>query len=113
MRKQVKAALASVMVAGGMIGLAAPAAAAQEGNAGPWEMPDVRGEKLSRAISAVLDVTGDVDLDVQIRNRVDTQAVINYTAWEVCAQGPRAGTEISKEDKRVILAVRRPNTSGC
>lgn len=113
MRKQLKMALAAVVAAGGMVGVAAPAAAAQEGNPGPWEMPDVRGEILQRAINSVLDVTGDVDLKLQIRNRLSAQEVINYTNWEVCAQSPRGGEEISPKSKRVVLVVRRPNTSGC
>lgn len=76
-------------------------------------MPDVRSEKLSRAIDSVLSVTGDVDLDLRIQNRVSAQEVINYTNWEVCAQSPRGGSEISKKTKRVIFAVRRPNTRAC
>ena len=113
MRKQLKTALAAAMAAGGMLTVAAPAAAAQEGNPGPWEMPDVRGEILDRAIDSVLSVTGDVDLDLEIRNRKDVREVINYTNWEVCAQAPRGGQNISQKAKRVILVVRRPNTSGC
>ncbi|WP_374157623.1 hypothetical protein ACEWX3_21370 [Mycobacterium sp. G7A2] len=113
MRTQFKVALAAVMAVGGMVTVAAPAAAAQEGNPGPWEMPDVRGEILQRAIDSVLDVTGDVDLDLEIRNRLSAQEVINYTNWEVCAQAPRGGENISQKAKRVILLVRRPNTSGC
>ena len=113
MRKQLKIALAAVMAAGGMLTVAAPAAAAQEGNPGPWEMPDVRGEILQRAINSVLSVTGDVDLDLELRNRKDAREVINYTNWEVCAQAPRGGQNISQKAKRVILVVRRPNPSGC
>ena len=113
MRKQLKIALAAVMAAGGMLTVAAPAAAAQEGNPGPWEMPDVRGEILDRAIDSVLSVTGDVDLDLEIRNRKDVREVINYTNWEVCAQAPRGGQSISPKAKRVILVVRRPMTRGC
>ena len=113
MRKQLKVALAAVMAAGGLVGVAAPAAAAQEGNPGPWEMPDVRGEVLQRAIDSILSVTGDVDLDLELRNRKDVREVINYTNWEVCAQAPRGGQNISQEAKRVILVVRRPNTTGC
>ena len=113
MRKQLKVALAAVVAAGGVVTLSAPAAAAQEGNAGPWEMPDVRGEILQRAINSVLDVTGDVDLDVELRNRKNAQEVINYTNWEVCAQSPRGGQIIPKKTKRVVLLVRRPNTTGC
>ncbi len=112
MRKQIVAGLA-MAVSAGMFGFAAPAAAAQEGNPGPWEMPDVRGEKLQRAINDVLDVTGDVDLDLRILNRVTTQEVINYTNWEVCAQSPRGGSNISQKTMRVILAVRRPETRAC
>lgn len=114
MRKHIKVALATIMAAGGMVGIAAPAAAAQDGNPGPWEMPDLRGEKLQRAIDAVLDVTGDTaELELQIRNRLNTLEVINYSNWEVCAQYPRGGDTISQKAKRVVLAVRRPNTSGC
>ena len=113
MRKQLKIALAAVTAASGMLAVAAPAVAAQEGNPGPWEMPDVRGEILQRAINSVLDVTGDVDLNLDIRNRKNAQEVINYTNWEVCSQAPRGGQSISQKSKRVILVVRRPNTSGC
>ncbi|WP_418602668.1 hypothetical protein [Mycolicibacterium sp. SCSIO 43805] len=114
MRKQFVATLAAMMAASaGMMGFAAPAAAAQEGNSGPWEMPDVRGEILQRAIDSVLSVTGDVDLDLELRNRKDVREVINYTNWEVCAQAPRGGENISQKSKRVILVVRRPNSSGC
>lgn len=113
MREYIKVALATIMAAGGILGMATPAAAAQDGNPGPWEMPDVRGEILQRAIDSVLDVTGDVDLDLEVRNRLSAQDVINYTNWEVCAQAPRGGSEISMKTKRVILVVRRPNTSGC
>ncbi len=52
-------------------------------------MPDVRGETLQRAINSVLSVTGDIDLDLEVRNRKDVRQVINYTNWEVCAQAPR------------------------
>ncbi|WP_425003624.1 hypothetical protein [Mycolicibacterium sp. S3B2] len=113
MRKQLKIALAAVTAAGGMLTAAAPAAAAQEGNPGPWEMPDVRGEILQRAVDSVLDVTGHVDLDLEVRNRLSAQEVINYTNWEVCAQAPRGGQNISQKAKRVILVVRRPNATGC
>lgn len=113
MSKQFKMALAAVVAAGGVLTLAAPAAAAQDGNPGPWEMPDVRGEILQRAINSVLDVTGDVDLDLELRNRKNAQEVINYTNWEVCAQAPRGGQNISQKAKRVILVVRRPMTRGC
>ena len=112
-RKQFKMALAIVLAVGGMVGVAAPAAAAQDGNPGPWEMPDVRGEILQRAINSVLDVTGDVDLDLELRNRKNAQEVINYTNWEVCAQSPRGGQNINKKSMRVILVVRRPMTRGC
>jgi len=113
-RKQFAAVLAAtVAVSAGMMGLAAPAGAAQEGNPGPWEMPDVRGEILQRAINSVVNVTGQIDLDLEIRNRLSTQEVINYTNWEVCAQAPRGGQNISQKAKRVILVVRRPNTRGC
>ena len=114
MRKQFAATVATtVAVSAGLFGFATPAAAAQEGNPGPWEMPDVRGETLQRAIDSVLSVTGDVDLDLDIRNRKDARQVINYTNWEVCAQAPRGGESISQKTKRVILVVRRPMTSGC
>lgn len=117
MTKRAIAAIATaVALTGTTLGVAAPVAAAQEpsgANEGPWEMPNVRGELLSRAIDSVLDVTGDVDLDLRILNRVDTQEVINYTNWEVCAQSPRAGSEISQKTMRVIFAVRRPNTRAC
>lgn len=114
MRKQIAATFAAPLaVSAGMMGFAAPAAAAQDGNPGPWEMPDVRGEILDRAIDSVLSVTGDVDLDLEIRNRKDVREVINYTNWEVCAQAPRGGENISQKSKRVILVVRRPNSSGC
>ncbi|MBX7435255.1 hypothetical protein JDV09_24605 [Mycobacterium sp. Y57] len=114
MRSQIIAATVTTMaVSAGMIGFAGPATAAQDGNAGPWVMPDVRTETLSRAINSVLDVTGDVDLDLRILNRKNTQQVINYTNWEVCAQSPRGGSEISQKTMRVILAVRRPGTRGC
>lgn len=114
MRKQFISALAATMaVSAGLIGFAAPATAAQEGNPGPWEMPDVRGETLQRAIDSVLSVTGDVDLDLDIRNRKDVREVINYTNWEVCAQAPRGGQNISQKAMRVILVVRRPMTRGC
>ncbi|MCG7580095.1 hypothetical protein [Mycolicibacterium sp. OfavD-34-C] len=113
MRKQLKMALAALVAACGVVGVAAPAAAAQEGNSGPWEMPNVRGEILQRAIKSVQDVAGDVELDLRILNRLNAQEVINYTNWEVCAHGPSAGSEISKKTKRVNLYVRRPNTRGC
>ena len=114
MRKQLIAALSATMaMSAGLVGFAAPATAAQDGNPGPWEMPDVRGEVLQRAIDSVLSVTGDVDLDLDIRNRKDVREVINYTNWEVCAQAPRGGENISPKSKRVILVVRRPNTRGC
>ena len=113
MRKQLKIALAAVTAASGMLAVAAPAVAAQEGNPGPWEMPDVRGEILQRAVDSVLDVTGHVDLDLEVRNRLSAQEVINYTNWEVCAQVPRGGQNISQKGKRVILVVRRPNAKGC
>lgn len=114
MRKQFAATVAATMaVSTGLFGFAAPAAAAQEGNPGPWEMPDVRGETLQRAIDSVLSVTGDVDLDLLILNRKDVREVINYTNWEVCQQNPRGGQNISQKTKRVAFAVRRPMTRGC
>ncbi len=113
MRKRLKVSLATIIATGGMVGIAAPAAAAQEGNSGPWEMPDVRGEKLQRGIDTIDDLVGDFDLRFDIRNRLSAQEVINYTNWEICAQAPGAGGEITQKTKRVILVVRRPNTSGC
>ncbi|WP_283612633.1 hypothetical protein [Mycolicibacterium poriferae] len=114
MRKQFASALVTTMaVSVGLVGFVGPANAAQEGNSGAWEMPDVRSMTLQRAIDSVLSVTGDVDLDLDIRNRKDVRQVINYTNWEVCAQAPRGGQNISKKAKRVILVVRRPMTRGC
>lgn len=116
MKRAIGAMVTAVAVAAGTLGAAAPAMAAQDpsgANEAPWEMPDVRGELLSRAIDSVLSVTGDVDLDLRVLNRINTQEVINYTNWEVCAQSPRAGSEISQKTMRVIFAVRRPNTRGC
>lgn len=113
-RKHLAATLVAIMaISAGLIGSAAPAGAAQDGNPGPWEMPDVRGETLQRAINSVLSVTGDIDLDLEVRNRKDVRQVINYTNWEVCAQAPRGGQNISQKARRVILVVRRPNSSGC
>lgn len=113
MGKQLKMALAAVMAASGMVTVAAPAAAAQEGNPGPWEMPDVRAMTLDNAIDSVMEVVGDVELDLRIQNRKDVRQVLNYTNWEVCAQSPRGGGEISQETRRVYLVVRRPQSSGC
>lgn len=114
MRKQFVATLAAMMAASaGMMGFAAPAAAAQDGNPGPWEMPDVRYEILQRAIDAVDAATDDAELEFDIRNRLSPQEVINYTNWEVCYTSPSAGSDISPKTKKVILLVRRPNTSGC
>ncbi|MBX7446636.1 hypothetical protein GR927_01430 [Mycolicibacterium sp. 3033] len=113
MRKQLKMALAALMAAGGMVSVAAPAAAAQEGNPGPWEMPDVRYELLQRAIDSVLAATDDADVQFDIRNRLSPNEVINYTNWEVCYSSPTAGSNISPKTKKVVLLVRRPNTSGC
>lgn len=113
MRKHLKVALAAVMAVGGLVGVAAPAAAAQGGTPGPWEMPDVRYELLQRAIDSVLAATDDADVQFDIRNRLSPNEVINYTNWEVCYTFPVAGSDISAKTKKVVLLVRRPNTSGC
>ena len=113
MRKQLKMALATALAGVGMVGVAAPAAAAQEGNPGPWEMPDVRYELLQRAIDSVVAATDGADVQFDIRNRLSPNEVINYTNWEVCYTSPTAGSNISQKTKKVILLVRRPNTSGC
>ncbi len=120
LKKQILAGgLATIALVTGGTQVASPVSAAQDGataaggNPGAWIMPDVRNTILQRAINSVLDVTGDVDLDLRIQNRKNTQDVINYTNWEVCSQSPRAGSEISQKTMRVVLAVRRPGTKGC
>lgn len=79
-----------------------------------WEIPDLRGLNPERAIDAVLATTRTVDeLDIRIVNRKNSQKATNLTNWEVCAQSPQPGREISKATKRITLYVRRPNSSGC
>lgn len=104
MRKQmVAAAMASAMVVAS-VGLAGPAAAADE-----WLMPDVQGEILQTAVNDVRAVTGDVELDLRFVTRNVNQNVYNLTNWAVCRTSPAIGNPISQKTKRVIFSVRRPN----
>ena len=116
MRTRLTAALGTFMLmASGSLTVASPVAAAQDstGTSGPYEMPEVKAMTLQKAVDSVLAVTGDADLNLQIQNRKDVREVINYTNWEVCGQWPSGGSEISQKSMRVVLVVRRPNTSGC
>jgi hypothetical protein len=105
MRKYVGAAgatVAAVVVA--MTGLAGPASAQDV-----WEMPDVRGETLDKAIKDVRGVTGDVELDLRYVPRHVNQEVTNLTNWAVCGTSPAASREISQKTKRVYFSLRRLN----
>lgn len=97
----------------GLMVFASPATAAQEGDVGPWEMPDLVEQTLQRAENSLADVTNGFALNLDIRTKRGPQEIMNYTNWEVCYQWPSAGSEISAKAKRVILYVRRPHTSGC
>ena len=101
MRKQMVAAgMASAMVVAS-VGLAGPAAAADQ-----WEMPDVRGEILQTAINDVRSVTGDVELDLRFVPRNVNQVVYNYTNWAVCSTSPSAKSRSRRrpEASRLLAA---------
>ncbi|MDZ4235053.1 MAG: hypothetical protein U1C73_15140 [Dietzia sp.] len=93
--------------------MAAPAVPVPQAPTTAWVMPDVRNMVLQQAVNAVFDVTGDVELDLRLVDRKNNQQVLNLTNWSVCAQSPRAGSEISQKTKRVVLAVKRFNQRGC
>jgi hypothetical protein len=100
-----------------MLAIVAPAvafsgAAVAAPETASFVLPDVRGETLQRALKNVYTAAGTTEIEVSIVNRKNTQEVINRTAWEVCSQSPGYGQEILTT-KRIILAVRRLNTTGC
>ncbi|WP_159232305.1 hypothetical protein [Mycolicibacterium vanbaalenii] len=100
------------------VGIAAPAVAVPEAPmpqapSEVWVMPNVRNMVLSQAMKAIRDVTGPAELNLSVLDRKNGQAVINQSNWEVCAQGPSAGNQISQKTKRVILYVKRFNQRTC
>ena len=83
--------------------LAGPAVAADP----PWEMPNVTGDVLQRAIDEVLAVAAPVELKIKTIDTKGTREQINLNYWTVCWQFPKAGEQISQKTKTVSLGVRR------
>ncbi|MFB1298196.1 hypothetical protein ACAG24_022020 [Mycobacterium sp. pW049] len=84
------------------VGAASPALADE------WKMPDVEGELLQNATDAVLKASdGSVSPETSVAAGPPYEQ-INLTYWEVCAQSPEAGEEISG-DTPPELEVARPN----
>jgi len=111
MRKQIFATVGiTIGLIAGTAGFAVPAMAAPTTK---WVMPNVRNLVLQKAIDAVLDVTGPVDLNITPVDLKNGQDVYNLTNWQVCSQSPRSGAEISQAKKAVTLYVKRFNQTGC
>lgn len=96
-------AAASLLVAGA-VGAAGPAAA------DTWEMPDVEGAVLQSAWDAVVTATDGTLVPETSTAAGPPYEQINLTNWEVCAQSPSAGEEVSA-DTPPELEVARPG--GC
>ncbi|MCV7149897.1 PASTA domain-containing protein [Mycolicibacterium pyrenivorans] len=120
MKQRIMATVATTCaLAVGVIGVAAPAAAARDGkvyssgsNDTSWVMPDVDGMVLKHAILTVEKVTAPVELNIGTVAKGD-QPVINQEDWVVCGQSPKKGAPISQETKKVTLAVQRPHDDTC
>ncbi|MCV7149896.1 PASTA domain-containing protein [Mycolicibacterium pyrenivorans] len=108
MRRQIIAMTVAVLAA--TIGFAGQAGAETSSE---WEMPNVRNMVLQQAIDAVYDVTGPVDLKFDLLDKVNGQDVLNLTNWEVCAQNPSAGAQISKKTMKVTFYAKRFNQTAC
>lgn len=93
----------------GTIGFAGPTTAAPAA----WVMPNVRNMVLQQAVKAIREVTGPAELDLRVLDKRNGQQVMNQTNWEVCAQGPSAGNEISQKSRRIVLYVKRFNQKTC
>ncbi|MGE0783576.1 hypothetical protein, partial [Mycolicibacterium sp.] len=83
--------MCTAAVLAGTIGLAGPAAAAQDPTPTPapasqWVMPNVRGMILQRAMNEIFAVTGTTDLDIRTQDTKGTREQINLTNWTVCGQ---------------------------
>ncbi|HEY9263981.1 MAG TPA: PASTA domain-containing protein [Mycobacterium sp.] len=77
-----------------------------------WVMPDLDGMVLKHAILTVEKVTAPVELNIGTVTKGD-QPVINQEDWVVCGQSPKKGAAISRETKKVVLAVQRPHDETC
>ena len=99
----------TLVILGGMIGLAGPVSAAP----GSWVMPNVRDMVLRQALKEIGEVTSGAKLSFRIVDKKNGQEVINEANWLVCAQHPRAGSPISKKSKRINMYVKRFNQSSC
>lgn len=95
-------AAASLLIAGAL-GAAGPAAA------DTWEMPDVEGAVLQSAWDAVVAATDGTLVPETSTAEGPPYEQINLTNWEVCAQSPSAGEEVSA-DSPPELEVARPGS---
>ncbi|VEG56096.1 Uncharacterised protein [Mycolicibacterium aurum] len=80
---------AACLLVAGAIGAAGPAAADN------WEMPNVEGEVLQSAWDAVVAATDGALVPETSTAEGPPFEQINLTNWEVCAQSPSAGEEVS------------------
>ena len=92
----------SLLTAAATIGLASPASAQPS-----WEMPDVEGELLQGAWDSVVSATDGALVPETAPASGPPYEQINLTYWEVCAQSPEAGDEVS-QDAPPELEVARP-----
>ena len=93
--------VATVLVATALA-VAAPAAAQPS-----WEMPDVEGEVLQDAWDEVVSTTDGAVVPETATAEGPPFEQFNLTNWEVCAQSPDEGDEISV-DSPPELEVMRP-----
>ena len=94
----------------GTIGFAGPVSAAPA----TWQMPNVKNMVLHKAVKAVRDAAGPAELNLNLEDSRNGQAVHNQTNWQVCYQSPSAGKTITQkaEATYVYLYVKRFNQSG-
>lgn len=113
MRSRVIAVVACAVLSAGLVGIA-PASADDSSTdaASTWEMPDLDGMILQKAVEAVYAASGDPAFPIKPNNPLG-QNVYNLTNWEVCDQSPRAGREVTQKTKTVYVAVKRLNAKTC
>ena len=109
----VAAAAASFGMLMTAVGVAVPIAAAEEGDAETWTMPDTEKSMLKNAVAATYEAAGTENIEIEYNFSDVTQVVYNGTNWRVCGQSPAAEeeVEVTAEPATVEFEVARPG--GC
>ena len=76
------------------VGVAVPIAAAEEGDAETWTMPDTENSMLKNAVAATYEAAGTENIEFEYSFSDVTQVVYNGTNWRVCGQSPAADEEV-------------------